>query len=179
MAFKSPIEKTKAEVIYLEGTVKWANIIEPNQFGQFSINLYPEQSELDKYVERLEAIRGSAAEEVEAAGKKINGLADVVKEDDEGEQFIQAKLPLEGYEGKNNKIDVYDIKGELIQDFDKLVGNGSKIKAKLYVKPYYMNSNKMVGISTKFYAIQLVDLIEYGAKDSFSNLSNDDIEPNF
>lgn len=172
MAFNSPIKETKAEVIFVRGTTKWASIIEPNQFGNFSVQLTPNKEDLEKYINTLEAMRDSAAKEVEEAGKKIAGLADVVKEDDEGSIYIHAQLKQEGFEGKENSIQIFDVQGREIENFDKLIGNGSEVVAKIYVKPYYMNNNKMVGISTKFYALQLVNLIEFGKSTGFGNLSD-------
>jgi len=172
--FKSVIEDTQAEVIFLRGKAKWAQVLEPNQYGDFSINIYPSSEDLEDYTKRVEDIRDRALSEVEEKGKKINGVNEVFKEDEDGDIYIQAKLPEKNYDNKPNKIDIVDIEGNLIEDFDKLIGNGSDVVVKLYTKPYYMNSNKMVGISTKFYAIQIVRLVEYSAGgNDFQNLSSE------
>jgi hypothetical protein len=60
---------------------------------------------------------------------------------------------------------MYDAGGNLVTDWDKLVGNGSKVKIKYRVAPYYMSSTKMVGLSFKFYAVQVINLVEFKQGD--------------
>jgi len=167
MAIKKPqqiITDTEAVYGYLKGTAKWAKVLEPDDYGKYSINVYPEKEDLDKHVTMFESIIASAKSEVEDKDKKVVGLADAVKEDDEGKEFFSFKLPAEGYNGTMNKIDIYDASGKKVDDWDRLVGNGSTVKVKFQARPYYMNSTKMVGVSLKFYAVQVINLVEYSAK---------------
>ena len=70
------------------------------------------------------------------------------------------------------------------KDFDKLVGNGSTMKAQLYLKPYTMQGK--VGVTAYLNTALLFNVIEYGASndmfddDDFSATSDefDDIEDN-
>lgn len=166
MAIKKPtqvITETESQYGYLKGTAKWAKVLEPDDYGKFSVNVYPDQDDLAKYTEMFESIAESAKEEVEGKEKKVSGIADVIKEDDEGNQFFSFKLPAEGYNGTANKIDMYDAGGTKVEDWDKLVGNGSLVKIKFQARPYYMNSTKMVGTSLKFYAMQVINLVQYSA----------------
>lgn len=43
------------------------------------------------------------------------------------------------------------------------IGNGSKIKCKVYVNPYYMPSTNMIGVSLKLGAIKIYELVEYNS----------------
>jgi hypothetical protein len=166
MAIKKPtqvITETEAQYGYLKGKAKWAKVLEPDDYGKFSVNLYPDQEDLEKYAEMFESISEAAKIEVEDKNKKVSGLADIVKEDDEGNYFFSFKLPAEGYNGTANKIDMYDAGGNKVEEWDKLVGNGSLVKVKFQARPYYMNSTKMVGTSLKFYAMQVINLVQYSA----------------
>jgi len=143
---------------YVKGTTKWAKLLEVDDYGKYSVNLYGD--DVTELREELEALRGEAAAEIEELGKKYE-LADVIKVDDEGKEFLSFKLPPENYEGKVQTVTMYDGGGNKVDDWDKLVGNGSKVKIKYMFSPYYMSSTKMVGISFKFYAMQVIDLVEY------------------
>lgn len=148
---------------YVKGTTKWAQILEVDDYGKYSVNMYGD--DVVELKEELEALRGEAAKEVEELGKKYE-LADVLKTDDVGEEFISFKLPPENYEGKEQKITMLDAGGNVVEYWDKLVGNGSNVKIKYMFSPYYMSSSKMVGISYKIYAMQVINLVEYKASDS-------------
>ncbi len=128
---------------YVKGVAKWAKVLEPGQFGHFSIDLYGDN--IEDLVTELEALRDEAYDAVVEGGKKAI-KADVYKEDDEGKKFIQFKLPETDYEGAPNKVAIYDVSGKKVDDWDSLIGNGSEVKVKFLAKPYYMGSTKMVGI---------------------------------
>ncbi len=173
------ITETEAHFGYIKGTSKWAKVLEVGEYGNFEVNLYPDAEGFAEHVELFEKIRGDAEAEVLAAGKKISGLADVYKEDSEGLNFFQFKLPETDYEGKNNVVDIYDVGGNKVtEDWDSLIGNGSTLKVKYMAKPYYMASTKMVGISFRFYAVQVIKLEEYqgGGASGFGDETTDNEE---
>ena len=157
---------------YVKGTAKWAHVLKPNEFGNFGIDLYGEG--IEALIPELEEMRDTAYDLVVAEGKKAT-KADVYKQDEDGNKYIQFKLSELDFEGKPNKIKVYDIHGKLVEDWDKLIGNGSTVKIKYRAKPYYMSSSKMVGISYRFYAVQVIDLVEYQGGDAgFGDESDSD-----
>jgi len=156
-------EASQAGFGYLKGECKWAELLTPGQFGTFGVKLYGD--EVAEMKEELEALQASAAKEIDELGKKYT-LADIYKQDEEGKQFLAFKLPEKDYEGNENKITFYDVVGKKQPDFDSLVGNGSTIKIKYRIAPYFMASTKMIGISFKFYAVQILDLKEYSGGDS-------------
>lgn len=149
---------------YVKGTAKWAQVLKADEYGNYSISLYGK--DVEELEEELSSYLDEAYEAVVAAGKKAV-KADIFKVDQDGEKFIGFKLPETKYDGEPNSIKIYDVTGKLVEDWDKLIGNGSKVKIKYMVKPYYMPSTKMVGLSFRFYALQVLDLVEYsGGGDS-------------
>ena len=173
---KVVFSKEDSKWAYVKGTAKWAHIISPNQFDKYSIDLYGDG--VVELGEELENLLEEACQAVEEVGKKISGKADIYRVDEEtGEEYIQFGMNAE-YDGKPNHITLYDVYGKKIENFDKLIGNGSIVKIKVQFKPYYMATTKMVGLSRKFYALQIIDLKEYGGTDSgFGNEAGEDDAP--
>ena len=156
---------------YIKGEAKWCKFLKEDDYGNYSVNIYGD--EVEDLIVELEAMRDEAVAAVEALGKKAIP-ADVYKVDDDGNKFIGFKLKSTDYEGKPTSITVYDVGGTKVSDWDKEVGNGSKIKIKYRVAPYYMASTKMVGLSFRWYAMQVIDLVEYNSSDSgFGDESGD------
>jgi len=156
-------ESTENVFGYVKGTTKWAKVLEVDDYGKYSVNLYGD--DIVELQEELEALRDEAAKEIDELGKKYT-LADVLKTEDDGEQFISFKLAPQDFEGKDQKITMIDVGGNVVDDWDKLVGNGSKVKIKYRFSPYYMPSTKLLGISYRIYAMQVIDLVEFSKGDS-------------
>ncbi len=160
---KVTFEKAEAQFGYVKGECKWAKILDIDDYGNYSISMYGD--EVVELEEELKGLRDEAAGEIEALGKPFD-VADVIKTDSDGNKFIGFKLPENDYEGNANTIKMYDAGGTLIEGWDELVGNGSKVKIKYRVAPYYMSSTKMVGLSFKFYAVQVIEHVKYTQGDS-------------
>ena len=160
---------------YVKGTCKWAELLQVGMYGTFGIKLYG-----DNVVEletELAAMQDSAFKEVEEVGKKAI-KADLYKEEEDGTKFLAFKLKETKYDGTLNKISFFDAGGAAVPDWNKLVGNGSTVKVKYRVAPYYMASTKMVGLSFSFYAVQVIDLKEFsGGGDSGFGDETDSQEP--
>jgi len=154
---------SEAKFGYIKGEAKWAELLAPGLYGTYGIKLYGD--EVVEMKEELEAMRDSANDEVIELGKKAN-KADVLKQDDDGNYFLGFKLKETKFDGTPNKVTMYDAGGNKVDDWDKLVGNGSVVKVKYRVAPYYMSSTKMVGISYSFYAVQVINLVEFSQGDS-------------
>jgi hypothetical protein len=156
-------EASEATFGYVKGTCKWAKVLDVDDYGNYSISMYGD--DILDMKEELEAMQKSAAKELDELGKKYV-LADLFKEDSDGNTFLGFKLPEEKFDKTPNKITIFDAGGNRVDDWDKLIGNGSLVKVKYRIAPYYMSSTKMVGISYKFYAIQVINLVEYTEGDS-------------
>jgi len=157
--------QAQGEFGYVKGEAKWAQVLEADQFGNFSINM--SGMYVDDLKGKLELMQNAAYQEVIDAGKEAT-KAPLYKNKD-GETFINFKLPEINIYKNNiaNKIIIYDASGDIIADWGKLIGNGSVVKIKYRITPYYMQSTKQVGISYKFYAVQVIKLVKYApGKDS-------------
>ena len=148
---------------YVKGTCKWAELLTVGQFGTYGIKMYGEAIE-DMKVE-LDAMQSSAYDEVIELGKKAE-KADLYKYEDDNTAYLGFKLKEEKFDGTPNKITFYNVSGDKVPDWDKLVGNGSTVRIKYRIAPYYMASTKKVGISYTFYAVQVLDLKEFSSGDS-------------
>jgi len=156
---------------YLKGTCKWAELLAVGMYGTYGIKMYGD--EVVELKEELTAMQDSAYKEVEELGKKAQ-KADLFKEEEDGTQYLGFKLKENNYQGEPNKITFFDAGGVQVNDWDKLVGNGSTVKIKYRMAPYYMASTKMVGISYNFYAVQVINLKEFSKGDSgFSDETSD------
>lgn len=156
-------EETQPKFGYVKGEAKWAKVLEPDDYGNFSISLYGEG--VEELETELQSMLDAAVKEIDDAGKKYQ-VADILKEDDDGKKFLSFKLKAVDFEGNPNKITMYDASGKKVDDWSELVGNGSIVKIKYRAAPYYMNSTKMVGLSYRFYAVQVIKLVEYSGGDS-------------
>ena len=153
----------------VSGSGKWVKILEPDQFGNFSADIYPSDEVMKKIKEDAAAIIDEAKSLIEGAGKKVNGTADVYKEDNEGVQYLQFKRKGSKFDGTpNTPPKIYDAGSNQIEGWNKLIGNGSEIQIAFQMMPYYMASTKMVGVSCRFYALQVKKLVEYSAGGSSS-----------
>jgi hypothetical protein len=149
---------------YLKGESKWAKILKPNQYDNYAVDVY---TDLDHIKEIAGEIAETAKGLIEDAGKKVKGIADLVKENDEDVEYVQFKRKGLKFDGSpNTPPKIYDASGTHVEDWDKLIGNGSIVKVAYQLSPYYMASTKMVGVSYKFYAIQIIKLSEYKAGGS-------------
>ena len=152
-------EEVEPKFGFMKGEAKWAHILKPSQYDKYSIDLYGD--EVIEHIPVFEEMAQKAAEEIKQAGKKVALVADVYKENDEGVKYIQFKKAATGKEGPIPHPPIYDVYGNLVEDWDKLIGNGSIVKVKYVAKPYYMAATKTVGISYKLLALQVIKLVEY------------------
>lgn len=170
-------ENTETIYGYIKGKVKWAKVLETSEYdGQdthnYELNLYPE--DMQHWIDKVDTTIKSASEEAVAVGKTVNMEGDHFKVDDEGNKFFKFKMKDTNWEGVPQSPEFYNEFGKKVEDWDALVGNGSTVKVKCNMKPYYMASTKAVGVSFKFTAIQVIDLVEYQAESGFGDESADD-----
>ncbi|AIA83128.1 Gp2.5-like ssDNA binding protein and ssDNA annealing protein [Podophage Lau218] len=186
------------------GTAMWASIIEPNKKfnadGVYMIDIQFDLETIDVVKKMLEKQRDDflevCLEDGTIKGAKANKVvvADVLRETEDkdgnltGGVYIKAKQYTKTWDGKPQKVTIVDASGRVLQNFKKLVGNGSQVRAKLYPKPYYMASTNTVGISLRINAVQIIDLIEFSSNGQGSDFeaveggftdNNDNIMANF
>ena len=176
---KPVIEETKGFIaVSPKGKAKWCKWKQPDQFGKYGVDLYVENEEArQEFIAKLEELKEKAKQEVLAKGKKIMLDMPVYKEDDEGNIFFKFTRDAKKRDGTEVKIPIYNVYGKEDKEFDSLIGNGSIIKVKYAANPYYIPATKMLGVSLKLLAIQVIELKEYtegGGSEGFTNEADDD-----
>lgn len=134
-----------------------------NTDGDYKTNLILEDTpEVRTMLTKLEQIREDFIAEWQSdprnKGKKFME-ADLFDENEDGTITLKmkAKARITTREGQTveTKIPLFDAKNKLI--FDK-IGSGSTIRVNFQPIPYYMASTKMMGISYRIKAVQVIDL---------------------
>lgn len=159
-----------------KGDARWCKILEADEYDKYTVDVY---GDLEHIQAEAEAIVEKAKELVEGAGKEIEKVQYATKTNKEGEEFVHFKRDAFKRDGtENTPPKIYNSAGTLVEGWNKLIGNGSKVSVAYLLSPYYMASSKTVGVSIKFYAIQVIDLVEYsggGGGSPFDNESGEDV----
>ncbi len=128
----------------------------------------------EKYEEIVEGLR---AEGKKAVADKVTKLDPpiIVEEDQEtGEETgfvtIKAKKVASGISKKTNKPweskpDIFDARGVKLNN-PPLIGGGSVLKMQVELFGYYTANAKEVGCSIRLNGVQIIKLVQYGARDA-------------
>jgi hypothetical protein len=158
------------------GDALWAKVTEPqaNKFNpvpmySMSIVFKPEEvSEFKaKIEEQLNAFYDETFAELKPGKQKSLVKADLFREAEDkdgnltGDLELRTKQYSKDFKGNEMIMTIVDSAGKDITQGCPLVGNGSKVRAKVYPKPYYMASTNKVGISMRLNAVQIIELNEY------------------
>ena len=149
---------------YIKGTCNWAKVVEPGEYEgnkTWEIDIYPNEEDMAEYIKLAQGIAEVAGEAATEFGKKSNVQDEFVKQDKDGKDYLKFKLEYLGYDGQPQQPDRYDKNGNKENDSEVLVGNGSTVKVKYRLKPYYMPSTKVAGTSVRFFAFQVIELKEF------------------
>lgn len=92
--------------------------------------------------------------------------------DETGRVIIKGKMKASGISKKTNKPwkrrpNIFNGQGVLIQNPPK-IGGGSILKLNVELSPYYNASDKVVGVSFRLEAVQVIKLVSFGAADAAS-----------
>ncbi|MBD3841945.1 MAG: hypothetical protein IE909_08680 [Campylobacterales bacterium] len=159
--------ETEPKFGYVKGYTKWAKILAPDDYDKYSVNLYGE--EIEGMETELKELLDTAGKELEALDKQFT-VADIFRVDDSGKKFLNFKLNATDFEGKPQNIKIYDVTGkEVTKTWNALIGNGSLVKIKYRVAPYYMAASRVLGLTFRFYAVQIINLQEYKATSGFGD----------
>jgi len=82
-------------------------------------------------------------------------------------KFKLGKVDARKADGKNHVIKTVDAKKFEIQN-PPIVGNGSTIRCSGFAFPYYTASNKEIGVSILWSALQIIDLVQSSGGDDFT-----------
>jgi hypothetical protein len=171
---KSIYENTEPLWKYIRGEGYWVSIKEPDDYGNWNVNLYGD--EVMELEEELQAYLNEAVEFAKAEGKDVQNVADVFKTDKEGRKYLKAKKTQ--YDEDTPPPKIYNITGDEVTDeWKDPIGGGSKLRIKVMIKPYYMNTTKTVGLSTKLMAVQVIKNKEFAGGSGFGDESGGDTPP--
>lgn len=159
---------------FVRGEAKWLYIKEPDDYDNWSLNLYGE--EVEDLIPELVEYLAEAVVFAKEQGKEVKTVAEVYKTDQDGNKFIKPKK--KKYDEDTYPPKIYNITGdEVTEEFNKKLGGGTKVRVKLMVKPYYMGTTKTVGLSTKLIAVQVIKPVEYAGGAGFDDESGGDTPP--
>lgn len=157
------------------GKTKWCKWNQPDTYGKFSVNVYFTDEDTEALNKTLTSMRDEAVKVATGSGKKVNGVADILREDSDGNMFFNFKVDASKIE--SGKVTIVDKFGKEDKDFNKLIGNDSIVKVKYMARGYHMPSTKQVGVSLRLMAIQVIELNEYsgsGGSDFSDESSNEE-----
>lgn len=169
--------------------------------GQYSVNLLsdPDDEGYQEFVAKIEEMIETAYNEAmndegdmkltaskkKAITKMYPFKEHIKKEKDEdgnytietetGKMMIKCALKnvLDLPEGRNYVKVLVAGNQELPRKKVPEIGNGSKIKCKVYANPYYMPSTNMIGVSLKLEAIKIYELVEYNSGGDGEDFDDD------
>lgn len=148
---------------YIKGTGQWINVVEPDDYDKWSVNLYGE--EVLEMKDELTAFVDEAVAFAREQGKVVDNVAYPYSEYD-GKEYIQFKKKV--YDADTPPPQLYNLHGdEITGTYRKPIGGGSSVRVRAMFKPYYMGTTKTVGVSKKLLALQILENKEYKGASGF------------
>lgn len=166
-------------MMVIKGKSLWTKVFEPDtRFvpeGEYSTQVVVPEAEAADVCEQLEQIAKSKFDEAVKDNPKLKNVLSIrpVSEpeyDEAGNETgnvifktkLKARIKSRSGETYSQSVSVVDAK-KTPMDGSQMVGNGSTIKVAVEPVPYVMQSTKQVGVSLRLKAMQVINLIEYGA----------------
>lgn len=165
-------------MIVIKGKALWCKVFEPDtRFvpeGEYSVQVVVPETEAQDLCEQLDAVVQAKQEETVKEQPKLKAVLSTRQpyelDTDEvgnptGNLVFKTKMKARI---KSRNGQVYEQKPAVVDakrtpmDGNTMVGNGSLIKVAVETVPYFMASNKQVGVSLRLKAVQVIDLVEYG-----------------
>lgn len=174
MAAESVINKAHTQWIRTpKCEIQWCMYVKPDDYGKYSVDMYFNEEDTEKFVTALELMRDLGADDATSAGKQIKVMKDVYKMKN-GKICFQATVDATK---APNGIPIYNRNAELMPGFNKAIANGSTAKIQVRINPYYVAASKTVGVKLTLLEIMLIDLIEYKADEGFDPEDTDNTPP--
>ncbi len=148
MAINEPFDRGKnSEIMELKGKLMWVRCVEPNKYGKWSLELYPDTDSLEKLRE-LQA----------------DGIKNVIKKDDDGYHVqISRPLTIEFQKGV-----VQSVTPPKIRDKEKLplpenirIGNGTDGVVAVEIYKYKLPNSEKRTSAMRLYGIQVDNLVPF------------------
>ncbi len=159
---------------FVKGPCKWVSIVAPDDYGNWSLNMYGD--EIEDIKEEIQGYLDEAVRFAKEKGKDVQTINPILKVDNEGKSFMKIKKPQ--YDEDTPQPKIYNITGDEVTDtFKTPIGGGSMLRVKMLVKPYYMGTTKSVGVSMKLLAVQVIKNVEFAGGSGFNDESSTDNPP--
>jgi hypothetical protein len=174
------------------GSSLWTKVVEPDfkfdKDGRYeaSILMDPNDENVQAFKRYME---GKVNEAIEVAKQNLpKNKAENInvnypvetyydKEDNDTGLLIFKSKSKASYNGDPITIGIYNVRGQKMDDFSDLIGNGSQIKLQVSFRPYHIQSSNTVGLSIKLKRVQIISITEYDGGafgDESGNEYNDD-----
>lgn len=170
-------EQKHESVLTPVGDAVYPHLVRPdtkfNAAGEYKTRVaFEDNEEIREVIERLEGIRDEFLNSLTPAKrKKVKSVEDVFTEetDDEDEPTgrvimnFKQKALIKTKKGDEFRpqVHLFDSKNKRV--FPKSVGSGSRIACFAEIVPYFMESTKIVGVSLRLKAVQILELREGAA----------------
>lgn len=135
---------SRNEIVYLSGKCKWVRVDNPNQFGDYKFDLYPDSESLSKIMQL-----------------KARGLKNVLKNTEDG-PCMSFKRPTR----KLMRSQVINFGAPVIVDREgapttRAVGNGSDVTAKILIYEYTPQGGGGKGIASRWESLRIDNLVPF------------------
>lgn len=166
-------------MLVIKGKSLWTKVFEPDtRFvpeGEYSTQVVVPEEEAANVCEQLESIAKAKFDEAVKDNPKLKNVLSIrspvePEYDEAGNETgnvifktkLKARIKSRSGETYSQAVSVVDAK-KTPMDGSQMVGNGSTIKVAVEPVPYLMQSTKQVGVSLRLKAMQVINLVEYGA----------------
>lgn len=187
MAIAKPFLIKGTSIFTPKGEALFCKVVEPdyrfNAKGVYETSLVCDRTPVvEAFIEKIQTMSDTALAEArdskgeaKIAPQKLKTLTQEVFYKDEydkegnetGRVVFKFKMNnVDDLPKDKNKVKVVDSKGITIKNVP-LVGNGSTIKCKIYANPYYMATTNKIGVSFKWEAMQIIDLVSFNKDAGF------------
>lgn len=144
----------RTEMVYLQGKCKWVKAIQPDEWNNWKVTLYPNE-------ESLEKIRDLQAQ----------GMRNVIKKDDDGYNVTFRRPTSKVFKGKVQGFappEVVDSTGNPLRGV--LVGNGSDVTVKLEVYEHFVpGAAKAKAKAARWLALKVDHLVPFIPEKDFDD----------
>lgn len=148
------------------GEVSWAHIFKPstkfNKNGEYTIDVKFSKKDFSSIEKSMNSILDTYIEQIIDSGEisvsqKNSLIRSNIYVKNENESFtIRGKQYTKNLNSSYHKIPITDNKDSVIISLKKEISSGTRVKLKLYPKPYFSNKNNNVGISFRINGIQII-----------------------
>lgn len=143
--------------VFIEGKLKWARLVTPNQYGQWDVLCYPNKEGMDVLYDL-----------------KKQGVKNTIKKDDDGYNINFRRPTSRIIKGKDTSMTPPLIIGPNGEPMDgSAIGNGSSgivdVEWYRYTVPgTFSNTTEKKGIAIRLYGVKITDLVAFASESDYT-----------